>query len=328
MQGLRGRRERREPGAGATPKSGRPRQDSGGGPPRAVLVGLLCIINLMWGSSWVVTKLALEEMSPVQLGGWRMIVSGILLLPWLARGLRDGGITGRGLPWLVVLGFTGFVAPKALNLWGIDLSTAINASLLMAVEPLLTLAMARLWLGERLTRRKLLGLLLGGSGGYLLIARGFRLPDFSVAAVVGDLIFTLGLAMEALYSVWGKATLRRHSPLNITAAAIVTSMVFWIPAVAADGALNGWPAPSWVGLAAILFLALGCTVFAYLVWLYLLGRMEAGVAGMTLLLQPLFGALLSAAVLGERLPPAAALGGALVMLSLYLVMREAPRTAR
>lgn len=285
-------------------------------------MALLCGINLMWGSSWVATKLALEEMSPIQLGGWRMIVSGVILLPWLLKGWRAGEITARGLPWLVVLGFTGFVAPKALTYYGIDLSTAINASLLMAVEPLMTLAMARLWLGERLTRRKLWGLLLGGSGGYLLIARGFRLPDFSTAAVVGDLIFTLGLAMEALYTVWGKATLQRHSPVTITAVAIVTSMVFWIPAVVADGALNGWPTPSWKGIAAIAFLALGCTVIAYMAWLFALGRMEAGVAGMTVLLQPVFGALLSAAVLGETLPPSAAAGGALVMFSLYLVVRE------
>jgi drug/metabolite transporter (DMT)-like permease len=287
-----------------------------------MLVLLLCGINLMWGSSWVASKLALEEMTPLQLGGWRMIVAAVLLLPWFVRSLRRGEITAGALPWLTFLGFTGFVAPKALNYWGIDLSTAINASLLMAVEPLLTIAMARVWLGERLTGRKLSGLLLGGFGGYLLIARGFKVPNFSVAGVVGDLIFTAGLAMEALYSVWGKATLQRHSPVSITAASIVTSLVFWIPAVAVDGARNGWPAPSWVGLGAIVFLALGCTVIAYMAWLFALGQMEAGTAGMTILLQPLFGALLSAAVLGDTLPPVAAVGGTLVVFSLFVVVRE------
>lgn len=288
---------------------------------RIFWVLLLCAINLLWGSSWVPTKLALAELSPLQLGGWRMILAGTVLLPFLARHLRTRELPWRALPWLTLLGFTGFVAPKALAYWGVDLSTAINASLLAAVEPLLTVAMARLWLGERLTRRKGAGLLLGAAGGYLLIARGLRLPDLSTGAVLGDLIFTAGLLLEALYSVWGKATLRRHDPLPITAAAIVTSMVFWIPAVAADAARNGWPTPSWVGVGAVLYLALGCTVLAYLVWLYALRYMEAGVAGMTILLQPVSGALLSVWVLGETLPPTAALGGTLVVLSLWVVVR-------
>ena len=69
-------------------------------------------------------------------------------------------------------------------------------------------------------------------------------------------------------------------------------------------------------------MALGCTVAAYLAWLYALRHMEAGTAAMTILLQPLFGALLSILLLEERLQPAAILGGALVILSLFIVSRN------
>lgn len=295
-----------------------------GGLHRALLLTLLCGINLMWGSTWVVSKFALREMRPLQLAGWRAVVSGAVLLPWLARDLRRGRIGMRALPALVMLGFLAFVGAKALNYWGLNLSTGLNASLLMSVEPLLTMVLARLWLREAFTGRKLWGLALGSAGAYLLIARGFRLPDFSAAGVLGDLLFIAGLGMEALYSVWGKATLQRHSPLTVTAATIVAAAVIWIPILAVDGAQNGWATPGWVGIGAVLYLALGCTVIAYLAWLYALTHMEAGVAGMTILLQPLFGALLSAMLLRERLPPAALPAGALVVAGLYLVVK-APR---
>ena len=138
------------------------------------------------------------------------------------------------------------------------------------------------------------------------------------------MLFVSGLGLEALYSVWGKSILRRYSPLDVTAGTIVAAAVIWIPILAIDGAQNGWPSPGWVGIGAVLYMALGCTVLAYLAWLYALTHMEVGVAAMTILLQPLFGALLSMLLLGERLPPAAALGGALVVLSLYVVSRAPP----
>jgi drug/metabolite transporter (DMT)-like permease len=290
---------------------------------------MLCAVNLMWGSTWVVSKFALREMSPLQLGGWRAVVAGGVLTPILARALRRGTLPPGALPALAMLGFLAFVGAKALNYWGVNLSTGLNASLLTAVEPLLTIALARLWLGEALTGRKLWGLALGGAGAYLLIARGWRPPDFTLAGVEGDLLFVAGLGLEALYSVWGKSILRRYSPLDVTAGTIVTAAVIWIPVLAIDGAQNGWPTPGWVGISAVIYMALGCTVVAYLVWLYALTHMEVGVAAMTILLQPLFGALLSMLLLGERLPPAAALGGALVVLSLFVVSRspaEAPAT--
>ena len=290
--------------------------------PRALLLALLCAINLMWGSSWVVSKAALAEMSPLQLGGWRMIAAGLLLLPWLVAGLRRGELAPRHLPELALLGFLAFGAAKALTYWGLNLSTGLNASLLMALEPLLTVALARLWLREALTPRKLWALALGGGGAYLVIARGLRLPDFSASGVVGDLLFILGLGLEALYSVWGKAALRRHSALTVTSATIVAAGLFWIPVVVLDGMSNGWPTPGWTAVGAVLFLSLGCTVVAYMAWLFALKTMEAGTAGMTLLLQPLFGAALAAALLGDTLPPAAAAGGALVVFSLFLIVRR------
>ncbi|MCZ6843168.1 MAG: DMT family transporter [SAR324 cluster bacterium] len=289
------------------------------------LLLLLCAINFMWGGSWVVSKLALEEMSPLQLGGWRMLVAGLVLSPWLARALRSGELKPAELPGLAVLGFVAFVAAKALGYWGVNLSSGLNASLLMALEPLLTMVLARMWLAETLTGRKLWALLLGGGGAYLVIARGLRLPDFSAAGVIGDLVFTMGLGLEALYSVWGKAALRRHSPLTVSAATIVTAGLLWIPVIVLDGWQNGWPTPSWGGAGAVLFLSVGCTVVAYMSWLYALKTMEAGTVGLTLLLQPLFGAALSALVLGDSLPPAAAAGGGLVVASLYLVVRAPAR---
>lgn len=291
---------------------------------RPLLLALLVAVNLMWGSIWPISKIALREMSPLQLGGWRAVLAGVVLLPALGRELRRGNLPLGALPAMVMLGFLAFVGSKALGYWGVNLSTGLNASLLTSVEPLLTMLLARIWLGELLTGRKIWGLAFGGTGAYLLIAGGFRLPDFSALGVLGDMIFLGGLGMEALYSVWGKTILKRHSPLIITSVTLVAAAVMWIPVLLVDGTTNGWPVPSGVGIAAVIYMALGCTVFAYFAWLYVLSHMEVGLAGMSILLQPLSGALLSVLLLRERLQPAATLGGALIILSLLIVSRKSP----
>ena len=247
-----------------------------------------------------------------------MIASAAVLAPVLWWALQSRKIKVAQLPMLLGLGMVGFALNRVLNYWGVHWSTAVNATLLMAMEPLLTLLLAWWFLREAFTRRKVGGLLLGVTGAYFVIARGFQWPDFSTAGVVGDVLFLLGLVLEATYSIWGKTAVRKLSPVMVTAGAVVLAAGFWIPTVTIDGLLNGWPVVSGNFLLAVLYLSVGCTVFNYMVWLYILSHMEAGPAGMSLLLQPLVGTALAAIVLGETMTEATWIGGGLVVLSLVL----------
>lgn len=283
-----------------------------------LLIGLLIAANLLWGASWVVAKLALGELTPLQVSAWRMIVAGFIVLPWLH--VRGPALPPRAWPMLIFLGLVGFVLSKFLNYWGLNLTTAVNASLLMATEPLLTIALGRLLLGEALTGRRLGAFAVGAAGAYLLIAQGLRAPDLSATHVLGNLVFLLGLTGEAVYSVLGKSLLGRHSAALVTAATIAASLLFWLPLAGADGALNGWPPLTGKALAAIAFLSVGCTVAAYWAWFHALEKLEVGLAAMTLFVQPVWGALLAVLLLGETLSLPTVGGGALMLASLYLAL--------
>ena len=161
-------------------------------------------------------------------------------------------------------------------------------------------------------------------GAWLLIARGWQLPDFSAAHVVGDLVFLLGTVVEAIYSVFGKALLSRHSASVVTMATIAASLLFWLPLASADGLWRGWPPVTMATVAAIGFLAIGCTVFAYWAWFHALQFMDAGLAALTIFIQPVWGALLAFLLLGEPMTAATLIGGGLVLTSLYLALAAAP----
>lgn len=282
---------------------------------------LLVAANLMWGSSWVVAKGLFVTLTPLQVAAWRMIGAGLPLVPlavWLAwRGL----LPLRDWPLLLFLALIGFVVPKALNLWGVRLSTAASASLLMSIEPLFTLLLGVLILRERVTRAKLTSLLLGGVGTWFIIARGWGWPDLASLGALGDLVFAAGLLTEAGYSVLGKRTLTRGSPLTLTTVTIVASLVFWLPIATWDMALNGPPQVTLGTVTALAYLSVALTIVGYWIWFYALRHVDAGRVGLTIFVQPLSGTLLSIWWLEESLTPAMWLGGALVLAALALALR-------
>ena len=287
---------------------------------RLLLIGMLVGANLLWGSAWVIAKWTLSGLTPLQVSAWRMIVAGVPVLPWLWWVMRRERVSPRLWPRLVLLGGVGFVLSKYLNFWGLDLTTATDASLLMAAEPLLTIALGVAVLGEVLTIRRVSAFAVGACGAYMLIAGGWRWPGLSSSHALGDLIFLLGLAGEAAYSVFGKSLLQRHSATLVTLATIAGSLVFWVPLALHDGWTNGWPPLDAGIVAAMAVLALGCTVLAYWVWFRALEELEAGFAALTIFVQPVWGALLAYLVLGEPLAPSTLLGGTLVLTGMYLAL--------
>ena len=105
---------------------------------------LLISANLLWGSMWVVAKLTLTEFTPLQVSAWRMIVAGLIVAPWLFIQQKRAPLPARDWPSLIMLGLSAYVVAKFLSFWGLNLTTATNASLLTAIEPLFTIALARL----------------------------------------------------------------------------------------------------------------------------------------------------------------------------------------
>jgi drug/metabolite transporter (DMT)-like permease len=292
------------------------------------MMALLVAANLMWGSSWVIAKFLLVSLGPLQIAAWRMIVAGMLLLPLTLWQARQGLLPRKDWPLLLFLALIGFVLPKAFNLWGVALSTAASASLLMSIEPLFTLLLGVMILRERITPAKSAALVLGGGGTYLIVAKGFGWPDWSSVGALGDLIFMAGLALEAGYSVLGKGMLTRSSPLAMTSATITAALVFWLPVAGWDMALNGAPPFDLASMAAVLYLSVGLTIVGYWIWFLALQHVDAGRVGLTIFVQPLFGTLLSVWLLEERLTVATWVGGGLVLASLAFALRPEPRPAR
>jgi len=295
---------------------------------RLLLWGLLGLSNALWGASWVVAKAALRELTPLQLSAWRMIVAGLILAPVAMHYARRAALPRGTWLRLALLGLAQGVVSKYCAYWGVQHSTAADAGLLMAVEPALTVALAALVLGERLGTARLASLLLGAAGAYLIVFQKTGWPALSGATVLGDGVFILGLTLEAFYSVFSKPLSERHPPMAVVAGSLVVALPVWIPIAAADAAVHGWPAFSWTAWLAVAYFSVGCTVFAYVVWVWALRRIEAGAVALSVFVQPVVGTLAAVTLLGERLTVPTLAGAALVLASLALLVARRSPSAR
>ncbi|GCE18605.1 DMT family transporter [Dictyobacter kobayashii] len=281
--------------------------------------------NVAWATSYVAAKYALSAMSLPLMLALRMCISGAVLLPFLLARRASLHLTWRDIPQLALLSLIGFVVNKMLEFGGLSLTTASDVALLITGESIFTSALSWIVLREHVSARSVGALALGFIGVYLIVERSL-LPSIPAGGgiwrMVGDLLVIGALMIEALYTVRGKALLARHSPLLITTASIVGSMVFWLPVAGWEFLSTGWRMPDLFGWLSVLWLAIMCTCIAYLAWFQGLTKVKASAAASTLFIQPLLGPLLGVLLLHEELTPYTIFGGMLIIVSVYLISKQ------
>jgi drug/metabolite transporter (DMT)-like permease len=294
---------------------------------RADLV--LGAVTLLWGSSFVVVRHALDDAPPLGLLFWRFFIAACLAAAMAARrpkprsALRDGLVLGS----LLALGMS-------LQVVGQAETTASKAGFLTGLAVVLTPFVA-------LFRTRKLPSIENGAG-IALACGGFFLLTFSAAGEPvsrGDLFVAACGVVFAFYGVELAERAGAHDALWLTAiqlavtAAVagVLSLALRMPALAGvpAAALEARPIPWREGFpATVAYLGSVCTVLAFLGWTWAQGRMSAVHGAILLALEPVFAALFAAWLLRERLGRRGIAGGALVLAGIIVSETRLSRVGR
>jgi drug/metabolite transporter (DMT)-like permease len=283
---------------------------------------LLFAANLVYATSYVATRIVLDDLPPALLALVRLVVGAGILVP-AARALEPAGEAPvRGDAWRIAwMGVVGFAGAFALSHWGLARSTATNAALLIIVEPLSIMALSPLLLGERLRRREVAGGALALLGAVLVVVNG--VPGLTLALAPhwrGDLLLVLaGLAYGA-YTLLGRGVLARRSPLLVTARSIVWGAVVMVPLAGAEWLGGARPVLSRGAVVGALYLAVVITAFGYLLWNWVLARVSAPQVAIFVTVQPIGGAVLGVLLLHEPLTVFTVGGAVLIVLGLWLTV--------
>jgi drug/metabolite transporter (DMT)-like permease len=294
--------------------------------PAAKLLNWLLLIacNLIWASQFVLAKLVQEQMGPIFATFLPMGLATLALLPLVRREQRRGSAAPVGRADLVrfaVIGIFGQVLAQLGVTWGVRLAPASNAALLSLTLPIATALLAFLLLREHMTPIRWLSFALAIVG--VLQCSGVEWGELRFASgpvVIGNLLIMLGVLGSSFYNVYGKKLLQRYTPLEVLLYSYYAVLACLLPLTislepGSFQSVASFGPRVWLGIALLAALQY---FLSMVLFLNVLARLDAAQAGLSNYLIPVFGVLLAAIVLGERLTPRMIVGGLVVLGSTLL----------
>ncbi|MFN8599945.1 MAG: DMT family transporter [Candidatus Binatia bacterium] len=288
----------------------------------------LTVATACWASAFILGKVVLREMTPLVLATWRYVVASLVLLPFVLRSraaVRPGTVpaTGAVLP-LAVMVVSGGVLYPWLFLAALARTSAANTSLLIALNPIVTLLLSPL-VGERLVRTQVLGASLAFAGAVLVISRGDLVELLALRIDTGDLLALAAAACWATFNLTSRLVVDRLPASSVNLAVYAGGAVALGLLGLADGPVVQLEHATASAVGAVVAMAVLSSVVAG--QLFLTGVRDAGVgrAVVFIYLVPVLTAIMSVAVLGEQLSGAQLAGGAAVLAGLLLTTRSGSR---
>ena len=281
---------------------------------------------LCWALSagvYIAAKWVAPEMPPWALCFWRLVIAGVVLLPLVRRDLPAIRATLRARPLeLLAIGGLGLGITQGFIYVGLGDTSAINAGLIIALMPIITMVLARFVLGEPLSLGQAAGAAIAFAGMAVIIVHGDLTALLRLELSAGELWIVAAAFAFALYAV----LLRRarfelaRLPLLVTliGAAAIVALPLYVWELLRDErtALDG------AGLLALAYVAIPGGAVMYYLFNLSIELLGAARAGSFLYLQALFVAILAWLILGESLQLYHLAGAALIATGVLLASRH------
>lgn len=282
------------------------------------------LATILWAGNFVVARGIYHEIPPIQLNFWRWVVALACVLPLALPKLRaDWPGMRRHWRYLSLMALVGVSALNALIYKAGQTTESLNMALLVPTAPVMIIILSRVVHGEPITWRRLAGLAMVLAGVATLLSRGDWTRLAAVQFTAGDLWSLAGAACFALYSFLAGKRPAGISVEGFNAATFALGTLFLTPALAVE--MLVLPPPVWSPpvVAGVLYVGVGCSFAAYLLWTRAIAAIGPVRAGMVYYSLPLFAAVASLAVLGETISTAHVAGGGLIVAGILIATLDA-----
>lgn len=283
-------------------------------------IGLVNLATFTWATNMVLGRWLRDDIGPLTLAAARFLIASVLFAALLQRRPTEERHLGQSRWLLLGMALSG-VAVFAPTLYlGLRFTTAVNATLMNGLGPLITGFLAALLIREPMSGRQVTGAIVGLIGIVSLISgNSFIFPLGgsatgweAVRSSGGDLIVLAAVALWGLYSVLGRQVMRDRSALSATAFSAFLGLPLLL--LAATWEVQAFPVALRPALIlAVVYIGVAPTVIGFLAWNAGVRRLGASGAMMFYNTLPLYGALMGSLFLGESIGPAHLVGGVLII---------------
>lgn len=272
----------------------------------------LFVLAAIWGSSFLFMRLAVHDFGPIALTEMRVGISAVFLLIVSALMRRLSPFLQN---WRIISvgGLISIAFPFLLYSYASQTLTAGFMAIVNALAPLFAAIIARIWLGEKLTRLRILGLFIGFGGIAILVSDSLSLDIQGQGLAITALIcapLCYGIAASYMTKYY-----KGLDPIACATGSVTASAVFLLPFT-----LFSWPSEPISGVAwsSAFLIAILCTGIAYLIFYRLIDNVGPSKTITVTFLVPPFGVFWGVLILDESLTLPIILGAATVLCGTLL----------
>ena len=270
----------------------------------------LLLASFLWGTSFIAGKFAYETLDPALVVLFRLIIAGVILFPITLRFIKENSKSEVNWRRIALLGFLTYPATFLLQFIGLQYTSASSAATMIGIEPLMVILIGQRFFKEKASLTIWLLGIIAFIGVFLLVG----LSDSEEISLIGCLLVLTSTIVVALWLRLSKSVLGNLNPKVYTALSLQLGTLIGLPfmlLLVKDWNINF----SYSSIIALLYLGIGCSLFANWAWNKGLSETETNKSGIFLALEPVFGVLFSIILLNDSLSITSWVGVALVILS-------------
>ncbi len=280
---------------------------------------LIILMAFLWGSTWVFTKIALKEVSPISFTFLRFVFASFIILPFVIRNLPKKNFLKLALLSLFGAGNVIIFA------FGIQYTTAISWAIMYVLTPLLTLLFSYLFLKQKFKRYNAMWVFLWFLGAFLIIFLPvFYWGGFEVGSLLWNMLVFFAVLCFTTYTVWSKSLQKEFSPQTITAGFLF--MTFVLTGIWVLSNLSVFHAEvvamSLYARGSVLSVWFLWTGIVYLLHQYIINKLSSLSGSLFTYLQPVASVILAVPLLWEKITVLFVVGSVLSLFGVWLSFRK------
>lgn len=278
--------------------------------------------NVIYGLNYSIAK----DVMPAHILPFGFIfcrVLGALGLFWLVHSFNYEKVEKKDFLLLGICGFFGVAANQLMFFYGLNITTPINAGIIMTSNPILVLIASAIILKNKITALKIGGIFLGISGALLLLL--FK-TDFSFGSetITGDIFIFLNAMSYGIYLVIAVPLMKKYKPLTVIKWVFTFGFIFVLPFGIQQFTEIDWSTFTtdvWLKFG---FVIIGTTFLAYLFNIYGLKKLSPSIVSTYIYLQPLLATSFAIWTGKDSLDGIKIIAALLIFSGVYLVSRTKP----
>lgn len=276
----------------------------------------LITANIIWGASFPILKLSLENIPPISLAFIRFLLASLILYPFVHRTTSYDQLKNK---WLWIYAVCGITINIIFFFFALRLTTALDSTIIASSGPIMVLIGSAIFLHEKVKHRAVIGTILSLAGVLLLVVQPILEREPS-SQIVGNILMIIATMGSVVSTVAGRRFLTPQNAVGMTFWSCVIGTLTFFPLMLREYITN----PLWMaqldyrGLIGIAYSSILSTVVAYTVYDWALSKLSAYRTSVFTYIDPVASIVIAIPLLGEKISVPFVVGSLMVFVGILI----------